>query len=102
MIYLREEINQFSPAFLQPHNPTFWGVDLLADFRAERRPAVLRNQIGLGIGIAPAVRHPDIAGAQRAPQFPEGAELVIVPVNAAIRSHDIGAPLPGDEVRRSL
>jgi hypothetical protein len=69
-IHPREEFDQFTSPLLQPYGPVFRHMQLLTDLRPERRPLGGRDQVGVWIGIAPTLGHPDIAGPQRATQFP--------------------------------
>src|SRR5262249_12414953 len=97
-IHTGEDLRQLAPALLQAHGAVFRGVELLTDVWPQRRPAVLGNEIRLGIGIAPTACHPDIARTQGPTQFPEGTELIVVPINGACGSRHIRPPLHGDEV----
>ena len=58
--------------FGQPCGSITGGAGLPDDFRAPARPFRGRNEIRVWIGIAPTVRHPDIPGAQRTAQVPQG------------------------------
>jgi hypothetical protein len=98
----REQLRELVPPLLQAYGAVFGRMDLLTDFWAQRRPAVFRDEVGVGVGVTPTARHPDIARAEGPPELPQGAQLIVMSVNAADQIHDVGPPLPGDEVGRGL
>ena len=98
----RQQLSQFASSLFQTNSPVFGHVELLTDLCTQRGPPVFRDQVGVGIGIAPAARDPDSTRTQGPPQLPQGTELVVMPVNAAFWVHDVRPPLRGDEVRRGL
>ena len=65
-----EEFDQLASPLLQPDGTVCGHMQLLTDLRPERRPLGGRDQVGFWIGIAPTLGYPDIAGPQRATQFP--------------------------------
>ena len=97
-----KEFGQLASPLLQTHSAVFGRVELLTDLGAQRGPAGFGDQVGFGIGIAPAAGHPDIARAQGPAQLPQGTELIVVAVNAAVRGHHVRPPLQGDKVGRRL
>ena len=101
-IHTREQLRQLASPLLQAYRPVFGRMELLTDLWTERGPTGFGNQVGFRISIASAARDPDIPRAQRPPQFPQGTELIIMPVNALRRVDHIGAPLQGHEVGRGL
>src|SRR4029453_2911996 len=79
-IHTRKQFIQLAPSLFQTHRSVFGGVDVLTDVRSQRRPARFGDQVGFGIRVAPAARHPDIAGAEGAAEFPESTEFIVVSV----------------------
>src|SRR5436853_171997 len=69
-VHPREEFDQLASPLLQPYGPVFGHMKLLTDLRPERWPLGRWDQVGVWIGIAPALGHPDIPGPEGAPQFP--------------------------------
>jgi hypothetical protein len=63
----REQLGQLASALFQTQSPVFGHVELLADLCTPRGPPVFGNQVGVGIGIAPAARDPDITRTKGAP-----------------------------------
>ncbi len=98
----REQLGQLTSALFQAHGPVFGHAELLTDLCTQHWPPVFRDQIGVGIGIAPAARDPNITRAQGPTQLPEGTELIVMLVDTAFRVHDVWTPLHGNKVRRGL
>jgi hypothetical protein len=93
---------RLAAALLQAQSSVFRHVELLADLGTQRGPPVFGDQVSLGMGIAPTVRDPDITCMQGTPQLPQGTELIVMPVDAAVRVHDVRPPFLGDEGRRRV
>src|SRR5207237_4919258 len=70
------------------------------DFGPPARPLGGRNEIGVWIGIAPTVPHPDIARPQGAAEVPQGAQFIIPAADGPVLLSDVGPPRLGDEAHR--
>ena len=72
------------------------------DGGAGARPVGAGDQEALGIGVAAAALHPDLAGAQRTAQLAEQAQLPVVAVDPAVGQIHVRPPAARDEPDRSV
>jgi hypothetical protein len=62
-----EQQLQLGLALLQTLSPVLCGTRKAAGLGPQRGPANTRDQVGLGVGAAPAVPQPDVAGSECCP-----------------------------------
>ena len=87
---------------LQADRPLLGELDRSANVPADLRPPLPRDEVGLGIGEPAAVLQPDVAGPQRPPEFPEGAQLEVAAVDLTLPVDHVGTPAGRDELDRGL
>ena len=81
---------QLGVAFGQPRRAIAGRPRLSDHLRAPAGPLGWGNEIRIRIGIAATVCHPDIPGAQRTAQVPQGAQFIVPATETAVRSRIYG------------
>lgn len=92
-------------AFTQPLQARLGGrrqLELAHDIGPRSGPVAAGDQEPFGVGIAAAAHDPDLAGAQRATQLAEQAQLPVMAIDPAAGLPDVGAPAPRHEPDRRI
>jgi hypothetical protein len=91
-VHLRQPVVQLGLPLLETRLAFARRPGLSEDFGPPLGPGGSGNEIRRGIGIAAAVRHPDIARTEGTTQVPEGAQFVVAAAQRSPGLPDVGAP----------
>jgi len=77
-------------------------LELAQDPRSRGRPVAAGDQEALGVGVATAAPHPDLARPQRRAKLRQQAQLPVMAVDRAVRQVDVRPPAARHEPDRRV